>query len=85
MEIRFLLVLLYFICFFVAFSKEGEGFFAAASFMSFQQCHFNFGIEPFRYPPTKRKYKSFNQFGHIELSDKVIIIFKMNLLRAILV
>ncbi|PIO75031.1 SPRY domain protein [Teladorsagia circumcincta] len=29
----------------------GDGVFAAASFMSFQQCRFNFGAEPFKYPP----------------------------------
>lgn len=62
----------------LCFSKEGEGFFAAASFMSFQQCHFNFGIEPFRYPPTKRKFQSFNECGKLEPSDKVIFSSYLN-------
>ncbi|XP_050072267.1 RING finger and SPRY domain-containing protein 1-like [Anopheles maculipalpis] len=50
-----------------------EGFFAAASFMSFQQCRFNFGSTPFVYPPKNRTFKSFN--GHAVLSeqDKIVL------------
>ncbi|KAJ1355763.1 hypothetical protein KIN20_013299 [Parelaphostrongylus tenuis] len=40
----------------------GDGVFAAASFMSFQQCRFNFGAEPFKYPPDI-SFKSFNNGG----------------------
>uniref|UniRef100_A0A0K0CU82 SPRY domain-containing protein n=1 Tax=Angiostrongylus cantonensis TaxID=6313 RepID=A0A0K0CU82_ANGCA len=40
----------------------GDGVFAAASFMSFQQCRFNFGAEPFKYPPDI-SFKSFNDGG----------------------
>ena len=29
-----------------------DGYFAAASFMSYQHCRFNFGSIQFRYPPT---------------------------------
>ncbi|KJH51112.1 SPRY domain protein [Dictyocaulus viviparus] len=39
-----------------------DGVFAAASFMSFQQCRFNFGAEPFKYPPDV-EFKSFNDGG----------------------
>ena len=44
-----------------------SGFFPAASFMSFQQCEFNFGWRPYRYPP-EREFKSFNDV--CELSDE---------------
>ena len=33
---------------FQVFGQATSGFFAAASFMSFQQCEFNFGAQPFR-------------------------------------
>lgn len=46
------------------------GFFAAASFMSFQQCRFNFGSEPFKYPP-KRSYQNFNNNATLSPQDKV--------------
>lgn len=35
-------------------STPKSGFFAAASFMSFQQCLFNFGSTPFKFPPKRR-------------------------------
>lgn len=44
--------------------------FPAASFMSFQQCKFNFGAEPFRYPP-KRFFNVFNDVGKLKPQDKV--------------
>lgn len=37
-----------------------SGFFPAASFMSFQQCEFNFGWKPFQYPPSS-PFQSLNQ------------------------
>lgn len=40
----------------------GDGVFAAASFMSFQQCRFNFGAEPFKYPPDIT-FSTFNDGG----------------------
>ncbi|KAK6056689.1 SPRY domain protein [Cooperia oncophora] len=40
----------------------GDGVFAAASFMSFQQCRFNFGAEPFQYPPDLT-FSTFNDGG----------------------
>lgn len=53
------------------FGSAKEGFFAAASFMSFQQCRFNFGNEPFKYPPTNRNFRSFNDFAVLKPQDKV--------------
>ena len=55
-----------------------SGFFAAASFMSFQQCEFNFGSKPFRYPPrrdgqTPVKFKSFNDHAILSEEDKIIL------------
>lgn len=47
-----------------------NGFFPAASFMSFQQCRFNFGAEAFKYPP-KRPFSVFNDFGILKPQDKV--------------
>lgn len=48
------------------------GFFAAASFMSFQQCRFNFGAEPFKYPPADGvPFETFNAHGSIQ--DKTIL------------
>lgn len=56
------------------FENVKTGFFAAASFMSFQQCRFNFGTEPFRYPPAveagEAPFQTFNAIG--EIGDKEI-------------
>ena len=50
-------------------NQDIGGFFAAASFMSFQQCQFNFGGNPFKHPPKKEEqFKSFND--HAELSEE---------------
>jgi len=48
-------------------STTSSGFFPAASFMSFQQCEFNFGWRPYKYPPES-DFKSFNDV--CELSDE---------------
>lgn len=50
-----------------------SGFFAAASFMSFQQCRFNFGAEPFKYPPTTLSFNNFNEFGALTADEKVVL------------
>ena len=50
-----------------------SGFFAAASFMSFQQCEFNFGARPFRYPPSGVHFCTFNQFGHLKPEEKIVL------------
>ncbi|XP_028392377.1 RING finger and SPRY domain-containing protein 1-like [Dendronephthya gigantea] len=48
-------------------AKDRGAFFAAASFMSFQHCKFNFGADPFRYPPNV-PFRKFND--HSKLSDE---------------
>lgn len=54
------------------FFSNDLGFFPAASYMSFQQCRFNFGSEPFKYPP-KRPFNNFNQVAVLKAQDKVIL------------
>ena len=44
------------------------GFFPAASFMSFQQCEFNFGWRPFKHPPSTT-FSSFNAASKV--SNKI--------------
>lgn len=41
--------------------------------MSFQQCRFNFGSEPFKYPPN-RPFNNFNQNAVLKAQDKVKLI-----------
>lgn len=41
--------------------------------MSFQQCRFNFGSEPFRYPPTSRSFDSFNSHAYLKEQDKIVL------------
>lgn len=43
--------------------------------MSFQQCRFNFGAEPFKYPP-KRSYQNFNNNATLAPQDKVSFFFR---------
>lgn len=50
-----------------------SGFFAAASFMSYQQCEFNFGAKPFKYPPKDFEFMCFNDYGHLSVDQKKII------------
>uniref|UniRef100_A0A915PR00 RING finger and SPRY domain-containing protein 1 n=1 Tax=Setaria digitata TaxID=48799 RepID=A0A915PR00_9BILA len=57
---------------------KNSGFFAAASFMSFQQCRFNFGLKPFRlamrmFPPTDVLFKTFNDNGRLFPEQKTIL------------
>ncbi|KAJ8942932.1 hypothetical protein NQ318_003817 [Aromia moschata] len=54
------------------FTMAKSGFFAAASFMSFQQCRFNFGADPFKYPP-RAAYSTFNDHGSLKSEDKVVL------------
>ncbi len=63
--------------------RDQRGFFAAASFMSFQQCRFNFGASEPKYPirewpPGKRAdarnvAKMFNDYGTLSQKEKVIL------------
>ncbi|XP_058809374.1 RING finger and SPRY domain-containing protein 1-like [Phymastichus coffea] len=55
------------------FKNARSGFFAAASFMSFQQCLFNFGNVPFKYPPTDRSYQTFNDHATLDPEDKIVL------------
>ncbi|TGZ54977.1 RING finger and SPRY domain-containing protein 1 [Temnothorax longispinosus] len=55
------------------FKTVRSGFFAAASFMSFQQCLFNFGHVPFKYPPTDREFQKFNDYATLKPEDKIIL------------
>lgn len=50
--------------------SEDFSFFPAASYMSFQQCRFNFGSEPFKHPPN-RPFNNFNQIAVLKAQDKV--------------
>ncbi|XP_030059591.1 RING finger and SPRY domain-containing protein 1 isoform X2 [Microcaecilia unicolor] len=54
------------------FSSATSGFFAAASFMSYQQCEFNFGAKPFKYPPAI-KFSTFNDYAFLTPDEKVIL------------
>ena len=49
-------------------SSSRSGFFPAASFMSFQQCEFNFGWRPFKHPPSTT-FSSFNAASKV--SNKI--------------
>ncbi|OQR76636.1 RING finger and SPRY domain-containing protein 1-like [Tropilaelaps mercedesae] len=53
-------------------STKESGFFAAASYMTYQQCRFNFGLTEFVYPPKDREFKNFNDYG--ELSPELATI-----------
>lgn len=56
------------------FHKVRRGFFPAASFMSFQHAMFNFGSEPFKYPPsTQRPYKIFNEHSFLAADKRVVL------------
>ena len=62
-----------------------DGYFAAASFMSYQHCRFNFGAMPFRYPPrTVPAFQTFNDFGQLSDDEKLILpkYKKLELLRS---
>ncbi|KAH9504963.1 RING finger and SPRY domain-containing protein 1 [Bulinus truncatus] len=54
------------------FTHARSGFFAAASFMSFQQCEFNFGEKQFRYPPPVA-FKTFNQYGRLLPEERIVL------------
>lgn len=55
------------------FKTVRSGFFAAASFMSFQQCLFNFGNAPFKYPPIDREFQKFNDYATLKPEDKIVL------------
>ncbi|KAM3721201.1 RING finger and SPRY domain-containing protein [Dirofilaria immitis] len=53
--------------------NKSSGFFAAASFMSFQQCRFNFGLKSFKFPPADISFKTFNDNGTLSSEQKTIL------------
>ncbi|XP_047524393.1 RING finger and SPRY domain-containing protein 1-like isoform X1 [Pieris napi] len=55
------------------FEATKYGFFAAASFMAYQQCKFNFGKEPFKFAPEDRIFATFNDFGQLTDEQKKVI------------
>jgi hypothetical protein len=53
--------------------------------MSFQQCRFNFGNKPFRFPPRDVEFQNFNDHAVLNAEDKVVLprlvfVYRMNLL-----
>lgn len=54
------------------FETTQQGFFAAASFMAFQQCRFNFGHEPFLFPP-KRPFTCLNDHATLTEERKKVL------------
>jgi len=48
-------------------------YYAAASFMPFQQCVFNFGRVPFVYPPETHNFRTFNQCATLKEEERMII------------
>lgn len=50
-----------------------KGIFPAASFMGFQHAVFNFGQEPFKYPPITHKFENFNNFGTLNDEQKYVL------------
>lgn len=40
--------------------------------MSFQQCRFNFGSHPFKYPP-EINYMTFNEYGKLDPESKKVM------------
>ncbi|XP_050524153.1 RING finger and SPRY domain-containing protein 1-like [Daktulosphaira vitifoliae] len=54
-------------------------FFAAASFMTFQQSRFNFGSKPFKYAPKGVKFNIMNTHGKLDDTQKIILPKRMRL------
>ena len=55
------------------FKRVRQGFFAAASFMTYQQCEFNFGQKPFKYPPRDYEFSSFNAAGSLTPEQRLVL------------
>ncbi|BET00460.1 SPRY domain [Nesidiocoris tenuis] len=56
----------------VNFKTTSNEFYAGASFMSFQQCSFNFGSRPFLYAPTDIEFECFNNHATLTELDRVV-------------
>lgn len=48
-------------------------YYAAASFMPFQQCIFNFGRTPFAHPPEYHDFRTFNQCATLSEEQQIIM------------
>ncbi len=57
----------------ILFYNYRSGFFAAASFMSFQQCEFNFGSKPFHFAPRGVAVSAFNDHALLTAEQKIIL------------
>lgn len=55
------------------FNTTSGEFYAAASFMSFQQCRFNFGRDPFRFPPKDRPFRCFNDHASLPEHQRPVL------------
>jgi hypothetical protein len=54
-------------------TESDAAFFPAASFMSFQQCEFNFGWRPYRFPPADKIFQSFNAASSLSREERKIL------------
>ncbi|CAB3407581.1 unnamed protein product [Caenorhabditis bovis] len=63
---------------FLANRLPSEGVFAAASFMSFQQCRFNFGATRFKFNPGC-EFRCFNDYGSLSHAQRTIMPRRMRL------
>uniref|UniRef100_T1ICP9 B30.2/SPRY domain-containing protein n=1 Tax=Rhodnius prolixus TaxID=13249 RepID=T1ICP9_RHOPR len=57
----------------LVFKTTSSEYFAGASFMSFQQCRFNFGSRPFSFPPNDVEFKCFNDHATLPERDRVVL------------
>jgi len=57
----------------IIFKASSSEFYVGASFMSFQQCRFNFGNTPFAHPPSDIEYRTFNDHATLEPSDRIVL------------
>ncbi|XP_050423830.1 RING finger and SPRY domain-containing protein 1-like [Adelges cooleyi] len=61
------------------FQYAKSEFFAAASFMTFQQSRFNFGGKPFKYPPKGIIFSVMNEHGQLDDKQRTILPKRMRL------
>ncbi|KAG1666496.1 RING finger and SPRY domain-containing protein 1 [Nymphon striatum] len=55
------------------FNYAKSRFFVAASFMSFQQCEFNFGHTPFKFAPANIPFQCINDVATLSEEEKIIL------------
>uniref|UniRef100_A0A146LYJ7 RING finger and SPRY domain-containing protein 1 n=2 Tax=Lygus hesperus TaxID=30085 RepID=A0A146LYJ7_LYGHE len=56
----------------INFKTTSNEFYAGASFMSFQQCRFNFGSRRFLHPPKNTEFSCFNDHASLAEVDRVV-------------